>query len=68
MVWLDPSGKQLLQWPIQELEKLRGDKKILRNVKLNKGDTMEIKGITAAQVCTFSILISWSTLNHITSY
>ncbi|GJX27100.1 glycoside hydrolase, family 32 [Tanacetum coccineum] len=49
MVWLDPSGKQLLQWPIQELEKLRGKKKILRNVKLNKGDTMEIKGIAAAQ-------------------
>lgn len=55
-MWLDPSGKQLLQWPIQELEKLRGTKKNLRNVKLNKGDTMEIKGITAAQVCTSSII------------
>lgn len=51
MVWLDPSGKQLLQWPIHELETLRGQKKNIRNVKLNKGDSMEIKGITAAQVC-----------------
>ncbi|MFS7903657.1 putative beta-fructofuranosidase [Helianthus anomalus] len=50
MVWLDPSGKQLLQWPIRELETLRGKKKNLDNVRLNKGDIMEIKGITAAQV------------------
>ncbi|KAM0051391.1 putative beta-fructofuranosidase [Helianthus debilis subsp. tardiflorus] len=56
MVWLDPSGKQLLQWPIRELETLRGKKKNLKNVKLNKGDIMEIKGITAAQV-GLSILV-----------
>ncbi|XP_071719973.1 beta-fructofuranosidase, insoluble isoenzyme 1-like [Rutidosis leptorrhynchoides] len=48
-VWSDPSGKQLLQWPIQELEMLRGEKMHKSNVKLNKGDVVEIKGITAAQ-------------------
>ncbi|GJS73676.1 glycoside hydrolase, family 32 [Tanacetum coccineum] len=49
MLWLDPSGKQLLQWPIHELETLRGDHVHQSNVKLNKGDIVEVKGITAAQ-------------------
>ncbi|KAF7148372.1 hypothetical protein RHSIM_Rhsim03G0073700 [Rhododendron simsii] len=48
-VWLDPSGKQLLQWPIEELETLRGRKVHLNNQQLNLGDRFEIKGITAAQ-------------------
>ncbi|KAK9075820.1 hypothetical protein SSX86_004149 [Deinandra increscens subsp. villosa] len=48
-IWLDPSGKQLVQWPIHELETLRGDNVHLSKVKLNKGDIVEIKGITAAQ-------------------
>ncbi|KAL9995281.1 putative beta-fructofuranosidase [Helianthus debilis subsp. tardiflorus] len=49
MVWLDPSGKQLVQWPIHELKTLRGEKVHRRNVKLNKGDIVEVKGITVAQ-------------------
>ncbi|KAJ9565221.1 hypothetical protein OSB04_001187 [Centaurea solstitialis] len=48
-VWLDPSGHKLLQWPIRELENLRGQKVHLSNVEINKGDTIEIKGITAVQ-------------------
>ncbi|GJS27787.1 glycoside hydrolase, family 32 [Tanacetum coccineum] len=48
-VWLDPSGNKLLQWPVVELDKLRGQKIELSNTKLNKGDTIEIKGITVAQ-------------------
>ena len=58
MVWLDPSGKQLLQWPIHELETLRGDNVHQSNVKLMKGDIVEIKGITAVQVCYFCIICS----------
>lgn len=58
MVWLDPSGKQLLQWPIHELETLRGDNVHLSDVKLNKGDVVEVKGITPAQVCTLCISCS----------
>ncbi|CAK9174894.1 unnamed protein product [Ilex paraguariensis] len=46
---IDPNGKQLLQWPIQELETLRGQKVQLRNQKLKKGDHVEVKGIKAAQ-------------------
>ncbi|XP_048320817.1 beta-fructofuranosidase, insoluble isoenzyme 3 [Ziziphus jujuba] len=56
-VWLDPSGKQLVQWPVEELNCLRGQKVHKNNVKLNKGDHVEIKGITAAQAdveATFS--------------
>lgn len=46
---LDPNGKQLLQWPIEELETLRGKKVQLSNQKLTKGEKVEIKGITAVQ-------------------
>ncbi|KAF3441636.1 hypothetical protein FNV43_RR15551 [Rhamnella rubrinervis] len=48
-VWLDPSGKQLVQWPVEELDSLRGHKVEKNNVKLKKGDHVEVKGITAAQ-------------------
>ncbi|KAL0347032.1 UNVERIFIED_CONTAM: Beta-fructofuranosidase, insoluble isoenzyme 1 [Sesamum calycinum] len=48
-VVLDPSGKQLLQWPVEELETLRGEKVELSNRNLIKGEKVEIKGITAAQ-------------------
>ncbi|KAL2250800.1 UNVERIFIED_CONTAM: Beta-fructofuranosidase, insoluble isoenzyme 1 [Sesamum indicum] len=46
---LHPNGKQLLQWPVEELESLRGKKVELSNQKLAKGEKVEIKGITAAQ-------------------
>lgn len=46
---LDPNGKQLIQWPIEELESLRGKKFELSNLKLVKGEKVEIEGITAAQ-------------------
>ncbi|CAL1360557.1 unnamed protein product [Linum trigynum] len=49
-VWLDPSGKQLLQWPIEELEKLRSPNPRKLNSKvLRKGQYVEVGGITAAQ-------------------
>ncbi|KAI3472090.1 hypothetical protein Pfo_029378 [Paulownia fortunei] len=47
---LDPNGKQLLQWPIEEVETLRRNKVELSNQKLTKGEKVEIKGITAAQI------------------
>ncbi|KAL6521089.1 Invertase [Orobanche gracilis] len=46
---LDPSGKQLLQWPIEEVETLRRNKVELSRQKLAKGEKVEINGITAAQ-------------------
>ncbi|KAG8374080.1 hypothetical protein BUALT_Bualt11G0093800 [Buddleja alternifolia] len=46
---LDPNGKQLIQWPVVEVETLRGKKVKLSNKMLVKGKQIEIKGITAAQ-------------------
>ncbi|KAK9196718.1 hypothetical protein WN943_004849 [Citrus x changshan-huyou] len=48
-VWLDGSGKQLLQWPIEELETLRGKNVHISNQELKKGHHVEVKGVTAAQ-------------------
>uniref|UniRef100_A0A7N2M6F1 Uncharacterized protein n=1 Tax=Quercus lobata TaxID=97700 RepID=A0A7N2M6F1_QUELO len=50
IVWLDNSGKQVLQWSVEELETLRGNKVHINNQKVKKGEHVEIKGITAAQV------------------
>lgn len=49
-VWLDSNGKQLVQWPVTELNTLRGKQVQLRNKRLCKGNYYEVKGITAAQV------------------
>ncbi|MQM00137.1 hypothetical protein Taro_032849 [Colocasia esculenta] len=48
-LWLDGSGKQLVQWPVKEVEKLRGKRVEAHGVALGKGDHFEIKGITASQ-------------------
>ncbi|KAF8395412.1 hypothetical protein HHK36_019358 [Tetracentron sinense] len=48
-VWLDKDGKQLVQRPIKELEKLRGHEVHMKKVELVKGSHVEVKGITAAQ-------------------
>ncbi|XP_010245596.1 PREDICTED: beta-fructofuranosidase, insoluble isoenzyme 1 [Nelumbo nucifera] len=57
-LWLDKSGRQIVQWPIQELEALRQNGVHLRKVHLRKGGIVEVKGITAAQAdveVTFSL-------------
>uniref|UniRef100_A0A803LD97 Uncharacterized protein n=1 Tax=Chenopodium quinoa TaxID=63459 RepID=A0A803LD97_CHEQI len=48
-VWLDTSKKQLIQWPISEIELLRVNPVILPTQVLKGGSTIEILGITAAQ-------------------
>jgi len=40
----------LLQWPVEELNTLRGKEVSMNNQKLEKGHHVEVKGITAAQV------------------
>ncbi|PIA28191.1 hypothetical protein AQUCO_07200084v1 [Aquilegia coerulea] len=57
-LWLDQSGKQLIQWPIKELESIRGNAVHMTNVPLAEGARIEIKGITSAQAdveVTFSL-------------
>ncbi|KAI3830118.1 hypothetical protein L1987_04252 [Smallanthus sonchifolius] len=46
---LDQSGKQLLLWPVAEIETLRDQNQQLSNVELRQGDRVEVEGITAAQ-------------------
>nr|GMC74806.1 beta-fructofuranosidase, insoluble isoenzyme CWINV1-like [Ipomoea batatas] len=58
-VWLDKSGKQLVQWPVQELEKLRSNKVEMPSSMLKKGSVSEVSGISAAQAdveVTFKIM------------
>ena len=50
VIWLDKSGKQLVQWPISEIELLREARVGPRSTLLQGGSTLEIRGITAAQV------------------
>ncbi|KAL5718277.1 beta-fructofuranosidase [Ranunculus cassubicifolius] len=48
-LWLDASGKQLVQWPVEEIETLRGDAIQLSNVALAPEALIEVKGITSTQ-------------------
>ncbi|THG19704.1 hypothetical protein TEA_004349 [Camellia sinensis var. sinensis] len=49
-IWLDKSRKQLVQWPISEIEMLRTNQVYLPSTLLMKGgSTVEISSITAAQ-------------------
>lgn len=49
VVWLDTSGKQLLQWPVKELEILRRKQIQLHNALLKTGGLVEIKGMKVLQ-------------------
>jgi beta-fructofuranosidase len=49
-IWLDKSRKQLVQWPISELERLRENQVNLPNQVLKGGLTLEVSGVTSAQV------------------
>ncbi|KAK8618751.1 hypothetical protein V6N13_132732 [Hibiscus sabdariffa] len=48
-IWLARSGKQLVQWPVTEIQKLRANHVGLANKTLKGGSVIEVSGITAAQ-------------------
>ncbi|XP_031504935.1 beta-fructofuranosidase, insoluble isoenzyme 1-like isoform X2 [Nymphaea colorata] len=48
-VWLDESGKQLVQWPVEELEGLRGERASVHNKRIESGSTVQVKGVQASQ-------------------
>ncbi|KAI4353273.1 hypothetical protein L6164_002236 [Bauhinia variegata] len=48
-VWLDETGKRLIQWPIEDVEKLRGEQISINGEKLESGSRIEVSGITASQ-------------------
>ncbi|KAJ0030171.1 hypothetical protein Pint_12973 [Pistacia integerrima] len=49
-IWLDKSGKQLVQWPVEEIETLRGKQVSIHDKKLESGSVLEVLGITASQI------------------
>ncbi|XP_057455211.1 beta-fructofuranosidase, cell wall isozyme isoform X2 [Lotus japonicus] len=48
-IWLHKSGKQLIQWPVVEIEKLRANPINWPTKVLKGGDLLQINGVTAAQ-------------------
>jgi len=48
-IWLDSDGKQLLQWPIDEIESLRRNEISHQGLELKKDDLFEIKGTDTLQ-------------------
>ncbi|XP_040253904.1 fructan 1-exohydrolase-like [Aegilops tauschii subsp. strangulata] len=44
-IWLDSDGKQLLQWPVDEIESLRTNEINHQGLEFNKGDLFEINGV-----------------------
>ncbi|CAA2981434.1 beta-fructofuranosidase, insoluble isoenzyme CWINV1-like [Olea europaea subsp. europaea] len=48
-ILLDKTGKQLVQWPIKELEKLREKEVSLQNKELKGGTVFKIAGVKASQ-------------------
>ncbi|KAL5822511.1 hypothetical protein ACOSQ4_020411 [Xanthoceras sorbifolium] len=55
-IWLDKSGKQLLQWPINEIEKLRGNQVKWPSKILEGGSMLEVTGVTAGQLKKIEVL------------
>jgi beta-fructofuranosidase len=48
-IWLHKSGKQLVQWPIVEIEKLRFNRVDSPAMVLKSGSVHEVAGVTATQ-------------------
>ncbi|KAL2337948.1 hypothetical protein Fmac_012394 [Flemingia macrophylla] len=48
-IWLHKSGKQLVQWPVVEIEKLRANTVNLAPRVLKGGQLLQINGVTATQ-------------------
>ncbi|TVU45191.1 hypothetical protein EJB05_04667 [Eragrostis curvula] len=49
-VWLAPDGKQLMQWPVAEIESLRGSNYVnITNRLVKGGDHFEVTGSSPAQ-------------------
>lgn len=48
-VLLSKNGKQLVQWPVKEIEKLRSKNVSFHDKKLKSGSVLEVPGITASQ-------------------
>ncbi|RLM74265.1 hypothetical protein C2845_PM15G24490 [Panicum miliaceum] len=48
-LWLDPAGRQLVQWPVEEIESLRRRRAALLGAEVESGGLHEIGGIGSSQ-------------------
>ncbi|KAL4342007.1 hypothetical protein GQ457_08G003820 [Hibiscus cannabinus] len=48
-IWLDRTGKQLVQWPVEELNNLRDNQVYVYGKQLKSDSVFEVSGITASQ-------------------
>ncbi|KAH7671362.1 Beta-fructofuranosidase protein [Dioscorea alata] len=48
-LWLDEKGQQLVQWPVEELENLRGKLVHIKDKELKYGEMFEVQGIMSSQ-------------------
>ncbi|XP_042509321.1 beta-fructofuranosidase, cell wall isozyme-like isoform X2 [Macadamia integrifolia] len=60
-LWLDKTGKQLVQWPIQEIKMLREKPVDWQSTEMKPGSVSEVLDVTAAQV-DVEILLDLPTL------
>lgn len=49
-VYLAKNGKQLVTWPVEEIERLRGNHVSYSDKELKGNSLFEVSGITASQV------------------
>ncbi|XP_021716461.1 fructan 6-exohydrolase-like [Chenopodium quinoa] len=66
-IWLDKSVKQLIQWPISNIEKLRQNPVKLYGKLIKGGSLNEVTGITAAQA-DVEVLFKIKDLKHVEKF
>ena len=54
VVSLDSNGRQLVQWPVKELESLRRKQRRLRDIELKTGGLVEVKGLKVSEACAIA--------------
>ncbi|WJX79527.1 Invertase [Trifolium repens] len=68
VVWLDSTERQLVQWPVEELNQLRDKEVSMNNKKLEKGDFVEVAGLITAAQADVEVNFSFSSLEKAENY
>ncbi|KAF8686639.1 hypothetical protein HU200_043466 [Digitaria exilis] len=62
-MWLDPRGKQLLQWPVEEVEKLRGKSISVGGKVVKPGEHFEVTGLATSYQADVEVSFEVSSLD-----
>lgn len=46
------TGSNIIQWPVEELDKMRSNKKVFNNVEIKAGSVVPLDVGSGTQVCT----------------